>query len=343
MKIAVIYARYSSSSQSEQSIEGQLHVCYDYAKANNITILKEYIDRATTGTNDNRDAFKNLLKDCTTNDWDYVLVYKLDRFSRNKYEMAIHRKTLKDNGVKLISAMENIPDSPEGIILESLLEGMAEYYSAELSQKVKRGLKESRIKGNFTGGNVPYGFKITGDKISGRKVIIDENESLIVKYIFEQYAFGITIKEIINNLTKKGITRNGKPFPKNSILHILHNERYNGKFSKDGIEYTHTFPKIIPDILFKLGHIFKEEHKKKTFFEIDVPYLNKLEESQNYILDVFSNIFPEIDMKIVFNSLFINKEIIDKYLIQSKKTDNKNEFIELLQYINFINIHELEI
>ena len=152
MKTAVIYARYSSDSQTEQSIEGQLHVCQDYAKRNDITIVNTYIDRAMTGTNDKRTDFQKMLKDSTKKAWDYVIVYKLDRFSRNKYEMAMHKKTLKDNGIKLLSAMENIPDTPEGIILESLLEGMAEYYSAELSQKVKRGMNQTRQKGNFTGG-----------------------------------------------------------------------------------------------------------------------------------------------------------------------------------------------
>ena len=112
-----------------------------------------------TGTNDNRPGFQQMLKDSNKREWDYVLVYKFDRFSRNKYETAMHKKTLKDNGVKVISATEYIPDSPEAIILESMLEGYAEYYSAELSQKVKRGLKESRIKGNFTGGIIPYRFK----------------------------------------------------------------------------------------------------------------------------------------------------------------------------------------
>ena len=164
MKTCVIYARYSSDRQTEQSIEGQLHVCYDYAKRNNILILDEYIDRAMTGTNDNRRSFQKMLKDSSKRAWDFVLVYKLDRFSRNKYEMAMHRKTLKDNGIKLLSAMENIPDSPEGIILESLLEGMAEYYSAELSQKVKRGLNETRKKGNFTGGFILFGYYTVGDE-----------------------------------------------------------------------------------------------------------------------------------------------------------------------------------
>lgn len=123
MKTAVIYARYSSERQTEQSIEGQVHVCNEYAQRNNILILDTYIDRAMTGTNDNRTDFQRMLKDSAKQGWDYVLVYKLDRFSRNKYEMAMHKKTLRDNGVKLLSAMENIPDTPEGIILESLLEG----------------------------------------------------------------------------------------------------------------------------------------------------------------------------------------------------------------------------
>ena len=131
MKTAVIYARYSSERQTEQSIEGQLHVCNDYAKRNALVIVGTYIDRAMTGTNDNREDFQRMLKDSDKKSFDYVLVYKLDRFSRNKYEMAIHRKHLKDNGVKILSAMENIPETPEGILLESLLEGMNQYYSAE--------------------------------------------------------------------------------------------------------------------------------------------------------------------------------------------------------------------
>ena len=123
MQTAVIYARYSCDQQSEQSIEGQLRVCEDYAKSHDIIILDTYIDRAMTGTNDNRADFQRMIKDSSRKEWNYVLVYKLDRFSRDKYATAIHKKTLRDNGVKVLSAMENIPDTPEGIILESLLEG----------------------------------------------------------------------------------------------------------------------------------------------------------------------------------------------------------------------------
>ena len=145
MKTAVEYLRYSSDRQTEQSIEGQKRVCDEFAKRNDIVIVDTYIDRAMTGTNDNREAFQQMLKDSDKKAWDFVLVYKLDRFSRNKYEMAIHRKHLKDNGIKILSAMENIPDTPEGILLESLLEGMNQYYSEELSQKTKRGMNETRL------------------------------------------------------------------------------------------------------------------------------------------------------------------------------------------------------
>ena len=152
MKTAVVYARYSSERQTEQSIEGQLRECNEYAMRNDIVIVDTYIDRAMTGTNDNRTDFQRLLKDCSKRAWDYVLVYKLDRFSRNKYEMAMHRKTLRDNGIKLLSAKENIPDSPEGIILESLLEGMAEYYSADVYRNcVPEKIKE--ITADIRGAN----------------------------------------------------------------------------------------------------------------------------------------------------------------------------------------------
>ena len=122
MKTAVIYARYSSDSQTEQSIEGQLRECQKYAQAHDILILDTYIDRAMTGTNDNRFDFQRMLKDSGKRQWDYVIVYKLDRFSRNKYESVIHKKTLRDNGVKLLSAMEQIPDTPEGTLMEALLD-----------------------------------------------------------------------------------------------------------------------------------------------------------------------------------------------------------------------------
>ncbi len=254
MKTAVIYARYSSDNQTEQSIEGQLRVCEQFAKNNEILILNTYIDRAMTGTNDNRPAFQQMIKDSNKKEWDFVLVYKLDRFSRNKYEATIHKKTLRDNGVKLQSAMENIPDTPEGIILESLIEGMNQYYSAELAQKVKRGMRETRIKGYFQGGKIPYGYKL-----DGRKLIIDETASEIVQYMYNQYANGVYVSQIIRNLTNKGILYKGKPFATNTVYKILKRELYTGIYKKNDETYTNMFPQIIPQDLFD-----KVKAKQKT-------------------------------------------------------------------------------
>ena len=246
MQTAVIYARYSSDNQTEQSIEGQLRVCEEYAKKNNILILGTYIDRAMTGTNDNRPDFQRMIKDSSRKEWNYVICYKLDRFSRNKYETAIHKKTLRDNGVKVLSAMENIPDTPEGIILESLLEGMNQYYSAELAQKVKRGMRETRLKGLYQGGGLPYGYKVIN-----RKIVIDETKAETVKYIFRQYANGVYVREIISSLTKKGILHKGKPFATNTIYGILKNEKYSGVYMHGEEVVDNMYPQLIDKELYK--------------------------------------------------------------------------------------------
>lgn len=272
MKTAVNYLRFSCDSQTEQSIEGQQRVCQEYAKRNDILIVGTYIDRAMTGTNDNRPDFQRMIKDSAKREWDYVLVYKFDRFSRNKYETAIHKKTLRDNGVKVLSATECIPDTPEAIIFESMLEGMAEYYSLELSQKVRRGMNESRHKGNFTGGFLLYGYKT-----ENKKVIIDEEQANTVRYIFEQYSAGVYVKDIINALTAKGILNHGKPFARNTVYNILRNEKYSGIYHYNGELFDNIYPQIVPTDLFEKVRR-KIEQNKYGKRSVQVVYLlrNKL-------------------------------------------------------------------
>ena len=268
MKTAVVYARYSSNSQTEQSIEGQLRVCQQYAQNNNIIIVDTYIDRAMTGTNDMRPAFQQMIKDSNKRAWDYVLVYKFDRFSRNKYESTIHKHTLKNNNVKVISATEFIPDSPEGVLVESLHEGYAAYYSIELSQKVRRGLRESYIKGNNTGGNLLYGYDV-----ANRKNVINEQESMIVKEIFTKYSQGYTVIAIAKELKARGIrTKKGKYFTTTNLYKMLANKRYNGKVTHGDTVYDNIFPQIIDDVLWhKIEAIHKSNKhapsRKKEVFD----------------------------------------------------------------------------
>ena len=272
MKTAVIYARYSSDNQTEQSIEGQVRVCTEYAKSHNILILDTYVDRAMTGTNDQRPDFQRMLRDSAKREWDYVLVYKLDRFSRDKYATAIHKKTLSNNGVKVLSAMENIPDTPEGIILESLLEGMNQYYSAELAQKVKRGMNESRKKGLFTGGYLLYGYKV-----ENKKIVVDEEQAEVVRYVFGQYALGVYVKDIIDVLTAKGIYHRGKPFIRTTIYNMLANEKYVGIYRYKGEVFENIYPQIVSkDIFERVKEKSRVNHYGKR--SVSVVYLlrNKL-------------------------------------------------------------------
>ena len=256
MKTAVIYARYSCDRQNEQSIDGQLRVCKSYAEKNDIFIVDEYIDKAMSGTNDNRDAFQKMLRDSDKKTWDYVIVYKLDRFSRNKYEMAIHRKHLKDNGISILSAMENIPDGPEGILLESLLEGMNQYYSEELSQKTKRGMNETRLKGNFIGGTVNYGWERDGAKLK-----INQDEAEIVKYIFSEYANGKKVGDIAKDLNNKGIKNKGKQFMGFTISSILMQEKYTGIYRVNGQEYDKIYPQIIDKEVYEITRKRREANR----------------------------------------------------------------------------------
>ena len=267
MKTAVIYARYSSDNQTEQSIEGQVRVCTEYAKSHNILILDTYVDRAMTGTNDQRPDFQRMLRDSAKREWDYVLVYKLDRFSRDKYATAIHKKTLSNNGVKVLSAMENIPDTPEGIILESLLEGMNQYYSAELAQKVKRGMNESRKKGLFTGGYLLYGYKV-----ENKKIVVDEEQADIIRYIFEAFANGVYVKDIIAKLTERGILNRGKPFARNTVYRLLDNEKYIGIYRHGEEAIENIYPPIVSRELFAR---VREKTKANKYGKrsVDVVYL----------------------------------------------------------------------
>ena len=118
----VIYARYSSDRQTEQSIEGQLKECYEYARRNGYTVVGEYIDRAISGTTDHRPEFLRMIADGDKKLFQAVLVYQLDRFARNRYDSATYKAKLKKNGIRVLSARENISDDASGVLMEAVLD-----------------------------------------------------------------------------------------------------------------------------------------------------------------------------------------------------------------------------
>ena len=229
---AVIYARYSSDSQREASIEGQLRDCKDYAERNGITVVGTYIDRAYSAKTDDRPEFQRMVQDSARKIFDAVLVWKLDRFARNRYDAVFYKRQLEKSGVHLVSVMEPISDGPEGIMVESLLIGMAEYYSAELAIKVARGERENALKCKYNGGVVPLGYVIGKED---RLYHIDPETAPIVQEIFTRYADGEPAEKIASSLNERGLrTRTGKPFVKNSFFQIFKNRRYIGGVQLQG-------------------------------------------------------------------------------------------------------------
>ena len=256
---AVIYARYSSDNQREESIEGQLRECKEYADKNGITILCSYIDRALSAKTDNRPEFQKMVQDSAKGLFDTVLVWKLDRFARNRYDSAHYKAVLRRNGVKVVSATENISDGPEGIILESMLEGMAEYYSAELAQKINRGLTENALKGKNNGGGIPLGYQLTDDQ----HLRIDPLTAPIVREIYQRYAEGETVRSIITSLNERHIlTQKQKPFRPNSLHSVLCNRKYIGEYRYKDIIIPDGVPSIIPKDLFERVQMRVEKNKR---------------------------------------------------------------------------------
>ena len=244
---AVIYARYSSDNQREESIEGQIRECTAYAEKNDITIVKHYIDRAISAKTDNRPQFQQMIKDSDKKLFDIVLVWKLDRFARNRYDSARYKTQLKKNGVKLMSETEIISEGPEGIILESVLEGYAEYYSADLAEKVVRGQTENILKGRCNGGRGTFGYTLDSE----RKFHLDPLTSPFVLESFRKYRDGLTMKEIRDWLNENGIKNPvGGAFTYNSVEHMLKNRRYIGELKFRDVVVPDAIPPIVPLELF---------------------------------------------------------------------------------------------
>ena len=243
----VIYARYSSHAQRDVSIEQQVADCEAYAKMNNLRVVKVYADRALSGTSDKRPEFQKMLRDAERGRWSYVLCWKVDRFARNRYDSATYKFRLKRYGVRVIYAKESIPDGPEGILLESVLEGSAEYYSANLSQNIKRGMRYNALECKVNNGSMPFGYCKGPD---GRYAIY-EPEAEVVREIFRKVSKGTPFVDIANSLNGRGIhTKRGGLWGKNSFHAILHNEAYIGVYHYSDVRVEGGMPAIIDKALF---------------------------------------------------------------------------------------------
>lgn len=272
---AVIYARYSSHAQNDASIEQQVADCEAYARANNLQVLKVYPDRHLTGTSDQRQQFQAMIRDAAHARWRYVLVWKMDRFARNRYDSATYKYRLKKHGIRVLSVKESIPDGPEGILLEAVLEGSAEYYSANLSQNIKRGMHSNALECKVNGGKIPYGYCRGTD---GRFAIA-EGEADVVREIFRKSADGCSYAALCNDLNARGVrTKNGALWNKNSFRHMLQNEAYVGVYSYGGVRVENGMPPIVDRPLFlqAQGRIERRQHVRGRSAEDEYMLTGKL-------------------------------------------------------------------
>lgn len=283
LKKAFIYARFSSDMQRNESIDAQIRAAEKYAEQNGYVIIGKYIDKAKSATTDQRPQFQKMMNDIVSTDVDAIIVHKLDRFARNRYDSSKYRSIMKKNNVVLLSVLENLNDSPESIILESVIEGINEYYSKNLAREVEKGKKENALQCKHVGGIPPLGYDV--DPVS-KKLIINHFEAEAVKTIYSMYLDGYGYSEIIFNLNQGGFkTKKGNNFRKNSIYEILKNEKYTGVYiynksaakSADGTYNRHKYkdndeiiripngtPQIISQKDFDKVQIKLQQRKRKT-------------------------------------------------------------------------------
>lgn len=260
MSDAVIYARFSCSKQREESIEDQVRVCTEAAQRAGDRIVRVYSDSAMSGKTDERPQFLRMVKDADRGEWSRVYVYKLDRFARNRYDSATYKARLRRCGVAVVSAAESIPDGPDGILLESLYEGMAEYYSANLSQNVKRGMDGNARKCMSNGTSI-YGYRRGDD---GTYVVV-EDEARVVRMLFDAYASGRSVNAIVQHELKPYRTRRGNPFSAQTACKMLRNERYVGVYLYDGVRVEGGMPAIIDRRQFDMAQErLSRRHRRST-------------------------------------------------------------------------------
>lgn len=271
MQQAVIYARFSSSAQREESIDTQVRECTDFAHKQGFEILRVYADHAKSGRTANRPEFQRMIKDASYGKFQAVILYTLDRFARNRLDSALYKAKLKKSGVRILYAKQPISEEPEGIILESVMEGYAEYYSASLARSVKGGMKENALRAKSTGGTFPLGYTRNPD---GTFAIVP-GEAEIVRRVFDLYAKHTSKAEIARTLNHEGYRRrDGKPFSKRSFDHVLANPKYYGLYRYDDVDVENGMPPIITKELFdKVQKVLEETSKSKARYKAQEEYL----------------------------------------------------------------------
>lgn len=289
MPRAVIYARFSSDMQREESIDAQVRACCSYCQSKGYLVVGQYVDEAKSGRElTKRDAYNQMLADALEDKFDIIIFHKIDRNSRNELNYYTTKDKLEKLGIRYEYAVQHIDASPEGQMMEGVLVSMAAYYSRNLSKETKKGLNENAYKAQFNGGFAPFGYKIVD-----KHYVIDDQEAEAIRLIFDLYVSGHSSKDICCALATKGYTtRNGRHFGKNTIYDIIGNERYSGTYTfnkvprkkggrnmhsksrpDDFIRIEDAIPAIVSKDIFQQAMDRRRINKERPAFKSKVNYL----------------------------------------------------------------------
>ena len=256
-RTAVAYARYSSAGQRDVSIEQQLADIRAFAKREGYTLVHEYADHAKSGFRrvSARTAFQSMMSSADSGTFDTVICWKVDRFGRNREESALFKGRLRRFGVKVLYAMEPIPEGSAGVLLEGMLEATAEWYSRQLSENVLRGMSDNARRCMYNGTHI-MGY--TSDA-EGRYVI-QPDQAAVVRDIFRMYRTGYSAAMIARDLNGRGLkTWRGNPFCAQGILKIISNERYTGVYIWGNVRTPGGMPAIISPAEFEEAQRMKKK------------------------------------------------------------------------------------
>ena len=261
LRPAAIYARVSTERQdADLSISAQLKELRKYAKNNGYIVVREYVDEARSGSDANRPEFAKMLAEANQPDnqpFHAILVWKFSRFSRRREHAVAFKAKLKRRGVRVISISEPADDSPVGAMIEGVIEVLDEFYIGNLSQDVRRGMREAASRGFWVAVHPPYGYRTEyvydGPKQRPRLVLNPPDDG-VVKRMFDMAASGRSVLDIAKALNSEGIaSARGKSWNQSVVHYLLRNEAYTGtliwgKNSSDGappIRVEGAFPAIV--------------------------------------------------------------------------------------------------
>lgn len=257
MKTAVIYARFSCSKQREASIDDQVRVCREYCDREGIEVKRIYTDYAISGRTDERPEFQEMISNA--GECDYVIVFQMDRFSRDPYDAPIYKKRLLKKGVRVLSALERVDDTPDGIIMEKLLEGLAARESMVTAERTRRGMRGNALKCRYNGDRI-YGYRVVDGKYE-----INEDEAPIVREAFRMRMEREPVAAIAKRLAALGVrTYQGNPCSPTMAANMLKNERYAGVYKWGDVRVEGGMPAIIDRGTFDAVQGIKGRKRRET-------------------------------------------------------------------------------